>query len=84
VFGEVQGVGYRYFIMRRAEALGVSGWVRNRSDGTVDVEAWGMDGVLDDLEVQLRQGPRWSRVDRVERESREGDDESPGVFQVRI
>jgi hypothetical protein len=41
VHGRVQGVGFRYFVMREARALGLSGWVRNQADGSVEVEAEG-------------------------------------------
>ena len=66
VGGDVQGVGFRYFLMREAYRLGLRGWVRNRDDGTVEFVA---EGDRDDLE-RLRQaaeaGPRMARVDRLE------------------
>ena len=66
VRGDVQGVGFRYFLMREAYRLGLRGWVRNRDDGTVEFVA---EGDRDDLE-RLRQaaetGPPMARVDRVE------------------
>jgi acylphosphatase len=65
VFGRVQGVGFRFFVWRRAEALGLEGWVRNRWDGAVEVVAGGESELLDRLLDQLQAGPRWSRVERV-------------------
>lgn len=67
VVGRVQGVGFRWWARRTAEALGVSGWVRNLPDGSVEVQANGTRVALEQLESRLREGPTASRVDRVER-----------------
>ena len=67
VQGRVQGVGYRYFVMREAASLGVSGFARNRPDGSVEVVAEGSDEVLGDLEARLRQGPAFAQVTGVDR-----------------
>ncbi len=66
VRGRVQGVGFRAFVWRTAAELGVSGWVRNRLDGSVEVLASGSDSVLAELEEHLRTGPRWARVDHLQ------------------
>jgi acylphosphatase len=65
--GHVQGVGYRYFVMQQAQALGVTGYARNLPDGTVEVVAEGRDEALADFEARLRDGPGFARVDAVER-----------------
>lgn len=67
VKGRVQGVGYRYFVMRLAGDLGVSGYARNRVDGTVEVVAEADEPALANLEARLRQGPAFAQVDNVER-----------------
>jgi acylphosphatase len=67
VRGRVQGVGYRYFVLREAEGLGVSGFARNLPDGSVEVVAEGEDGVLRQLEDRLRHGPSFAQVAGVER-----------------
>ena len=67
VRGRVQGVGYRYFVLREAEGLGVSGFARNLPDGSVEVVAEGDDPVLQQLEERLRQGPSFAKVAAVER-----------------
>ena len=66
VRGRVQGVGFRWFVEREAHILGISGWVRNNSDGSVEVLAQGTRDQLLGLRSRLRQGPRAARVDDVE------------------
>jgi acylphosphatase len=67
VQGRVQGVGYRYFVLRQAEALGVAGYARNRADGTVEVVAEASEETLRDFEGRLREGPAFARVEGLER-----------------
>jgi acylphosphatase len=66
VRGRVQGVGFRWFVEREAKMLGISGWVRNNSDGSVEVLASGTQEQLFGLRSRLQQGPRAARVDNVE------------------
>jgi acylphosphatase len=66
VLGRVQGVGYRYFALREAEARGLCGHVRNLPDGSVEVNAEGAPEALAGFEEQLRQGPSFSRVEGLE------------------
>lgn len=66
VHGRVQGVGFRYFVVTRARALGVTGTARNLADGTVEVYAEGERAVLAQLERELRRGPPAADVSRVE------------------
>jgi acylphosphatase len=65
VRGRVQGVGYRWFVEREAHILGISGWVRNNSDSSVEVLAMGTREQLSALRSKLQQGPRAARVDDV-------------------
>jgi acylphosphatase len=60
--GEVQGVGFRWSVQRKAVELGLTGYAENLPDGSVRVEAEGDPGQLDQLEAFLRQGPRWAEV----------------------
>ena len=62
VRGRVQGVGFRYFVEHSASALGLSGWVRNRDDGAVEVYAVGTEEQLSELAGLLWKGPRWAEV----------------------
>ena len=66
VRGRVQGVGFRWFVEREAHMLGISGWVRNNPDGSVEVLAMGSRDQLSGLRSRLREGPRAARVDNVE------------------
>lgn len=66
VHGRVQGVGYRYFVIRWANHLGLAGWTRNLWDGTVEVQAFGEDHSVSQLEAALKEGPSHARVDRLE------------------
>ena len=66
VFGRVQGVGYRAWCVRQAKALGLSGWVRNRSDGSVEVKALGEDVVLNIFLSECKKGPLWANVKSLE------------------
>ena len=66
VRGRVQGVGFRWFVEREALILGIAGWVRNNSDGTVEVLAQGTRDQLIGMRSRLQEGPRAARVDDVE------------------
>jgi acylphosphatase len=62
VGGRVQGVGFRYSVVDRADRLDLTGWVRNRRDGTVEVFAQGPGPALDELRRFLERGPAGARV----------------------
>ena len=62
----MQGVGFRYFVMRRAQARGLKGWVRNRENGSVELVAEGERADLEDLLAAAREGPRLARVSEVD------------------
>jgi acylphosphatase len=78
----VQGVGFRWFVEREAHILKISGWVRNHSDGSVEVLATGTRDQLAGLRSRLHQGPPAARVDALEESEAEL---VPGLhsFQVR-
>jgi acylphosphatase len=65
VTGLVQGVGFRYRTREAAQQLGVLGWVRNQSDGSVEVLAQGAAGAIENFARFLETGPRHARVDSV-------------------
>jgi len=66
VRGRVQGVGFRASVRARARSLGVVGWVRNRSDGAVELAVEGAPAEVAALESYCGVGPSQARVDRVE------------------
>ncbi len=66
VSGLVQGVGFRFFVRKKAQELGLVGYAENLSDGRVEVVAEGEATDLEQLIQQLRQGPRGSRVGNVD------------------
>lgn len=65
VIGRVQGVGFRYHVLRRAHGLGLTGWVANEADGTVRCVAEGPRGDLETLREALESGPAGAIVERV-------------------
>jgi acylphosphatase len=65
VSGLVQGVGYRYFAHRAARQLGITGYVKNLSDGRVEVYAIGTKARLDALREELRRGPSHALIETV-------------------
>jgi acylphosphatase len=62
VEGVVQGVGFRWFTARLAHSLGLAGFVRNLGNGSVEVEAEGERGLVEELIAQLKVGPRSADV----------------------
>ncbi len=75
--GRVQGVGFRYFALRRAEVLNLHGWVRNLPGGDVELEAEGERGALLQLVDAMREGPASAHVTGVH----ETWSESPPRYQ---
>ena len=66
VSGHVQGVGYRDACVRRARALGITGWVRNRLDGSVEMTLQGPPKPLADMCHWLRHGVSAARVNKLD------------------
>jgi acylphosphatase len=80
--GYVQGVSFRYFVTKVAINLGVTGWVRNRYDGSVEVLAEGTRSSLDKLLAELRKGPPSALVTGLEHEWQTATREFPD-FNIR-
>ncbi len=66
IHGRVQGVFFRDSMRREAESLSVSGWVRNRSDGTVEAEVQGDSPAVDEIVRWAQRGPQRAQVERVD------------------
>jgi acylphosphatase len=65
ITGVVQGVGFRWFVRERARRLGLSGWVRNLADGSVEVAAAGDPQSLQALRSELERGPEGAVVEKL-------------------
>lgn len=63
ISGRVQGVGFRWWMVRQAQGLGLDGWVRNRRDGTVEALVAGEAAAVEALVSKCRSGPPAARVD---------------------
>jgi acylphosphatase len=83
IVGLVQGVGYRYALQSEASRLGVTGWVRNRRDGSVEALAQGPAEALDSLAAWARRGPPGSSVTGVTASVPSEHDESYQRFEIR-
>ncbi len=64
--GAVQGVGYRAFVMTEARRLGIDGWIRNRSDGSVEALVSGANAAIEALILLCTKGPPGARVESYE------------------
>lgn len=74
ITGRVQGVGFRAFVADEAERRGLSGWVRNRADHSVEAVIAGEDAIVNDMMEVFRRGPYGARVDNVTIEDASADD----------
>lgn len=68
IHGRVQGVGFRYYTEKKAHELNIKGFVRNRPDGSVYIEAEGSEASLDQFILWCQNGPDWARVSKVEQQ----------------
>jgi len=64
VYGNVQGVGFRFYTQKTALELGIRGFVKNMRDGSVYIEAEAEPELMELFINWLKQGPEWARVDR--------------------
>jgi acylphosphatase len=83
ISGRVQGVGFRYFVLRRAQAAGLAGFTRNLADGSVEVVAEGSQEQLEALEAAVRRGPPHAHVSRVEKTEISDEVDIPKTFDIR-
>lgn len=81
IHGHVQGVFYRESMRREAQRLGVTGWVRNRSDGTVEAQVEGSATAVEALFTWAGRGPEDARVTRVD--SADAAPEGAASFEKR-
>ena len=82
VQGLVQGVGFRWFVAREAGQLGLCGFVRNRPEGTVELEAEGDRGLIEALIAHVKVGPRSAQVRDLRIEWQQPQNETK-AFEIR-
>jgi len=73
ITGRVQGVGFRFYMERKARELGISGWVRNRRDGAVEAMVQGSSGAVEAMIAWARRGPPSAVVAEVRVTDASGD-----------
>ncbi len=83
VTGRVQGVGFRWFVLREAQRLGLRGYAANLVDGSVEVVASGKTEALDRLEAALSHGPSAARVISVDKSVISHEVQLPNIFDIR-
>ncbi|HKW40716.1 MAG TPA: acylphosphatase [Gemmatimonadales bacterium] len=83
VEGRVQGVGFRWYVLRQAQRLGLRGLARNLRDGSVEVIADGADAALLELEQSLQRGPPAAHVARVEKSNVPHEVVIPSAFEIK-
>lgn len=66
VYGEVQGVGFRYFTHQLADELGLIGWVKNHDDGTVEIRVEGKKSQLLEFRKKIEKGNHFSKITHLE------------------
>ena len=81
VRGRVQGVGFRWFVREAATRHGVTGWVRNLRDGSVEAELHGTDADVQTVIDAMAQGPAGARVDDVA--ATQAAEASAAGFEIR-
>ena len=81
IFGRVQGVYYRAWTVQTATDLGLTGWVRNRKDGSVEAIATGPKDTVERLITACYQGPERAKVETIQ--ITDGVDESLSTFEFR-
>lgn len=73
-YGSVQGVGFRYYSVNKARQLGLTGWVRNLYDGTVEMEVQGEEPAIDEL-IMFLDRQRYIRIEKMDVKSQTLQDE---------
>jgi acylphosphatase len=82
VSGRVQGVGFRWFVREAARRHRLAGWVRNRDDGSVEVETSGDDASVREFVEAIREGPPGARVDDVREVTSNHAESLPQPFTI--
>lgn len=65
IYGEVQGIGYRYFVRETAKSYGITGWVKNNIDGSVEIEASGSLETMKEFIEDIKTKHKWARIVKI-------------------
>jgi len=84
IYGIVQGVGYRYSTYRKAVELGLTGWVRNREDGSVEAVFEGPTEKVEEMIKWCYVGPRGARVDKIDIKMEDDFNNLYNKFEIRF
>lgn len=84
IHGRVQGVGYRAWTVATASKLKLNGWVRNRTDGTVEAVFHGDESTLFAMFEACKKGPPASRVERIEQFTSDAPDNAGFISKATI
>lgn len=79
--GRVQGVGFRYYVQQNAFLYGIRGWVKNKLDGTVEIDVEGRKKNMEQFIRSVRKGPRYSLVEQIE-EKKMAEIKNYGTFSI--
>ncbi len=82
VFGRVQGIGYRYFVLSKATPLGITGWVKNLGSGEVEISAEGPQEKLDEFVSAIKAGHPWAHIGNIKIEKTEIKKQSAEDFTI--
>jgi acylphosphatase len=82
IFGDVQGIGFRYHLRGEAESFSLFGWARNANDGTVEGEIEGDEASVEKFFEKVEQGLGFAKVEKIEKESRTYGGKF-GEFEIR-
>src|SRR5258707_967678 len=83
IHGKVQGVGYRFFATRVARRLGLKGWIENNRDATVEAMVEGEKNAIDEWLEELKEGPRYAEVTKIDEETKEFSGRRPTPPRLR-
>ncbi len=82
--GRIQGVGFRFFAQRMADLLSITGWIRNASDGAVELEAVGEKPRIEEFILTLKQGSSLSEVKNISVQQEEVEYNNHKDFEIRM
>lgn len=83
IYGKVQGVGYRFWLKRIVDNMNVKGWVKNKSDGTVNGILCGSEKNIEKIIGACYEGPKFAKVEKIKIIKQKNLDELSSVFEIK-